>query len=124
MPDNHENVLYHVDLAPRDGFDLRAYVVDDPDFDAATSYDEDVFAEHIAAWRRDEWQGVGVIVEASREGVVLGDASIWGSEYGDVDGKHVQPIGADGSDDFGYLAGLIGDAVSAARETLTKITSN
>jgi hypothetical protein len=122
MPYSHENVLYQVTLPPRDGFDLTVFVVDDPDFDAHTQYDQNMFADLIKAWERDEWQGVGTIVEASRGGVTLGDASIWGSEYGEIDGKHVQPIGDDGTDNIGYLEEKIVEAITAAKAKLAEIS--
>lgn len=122
MPHNHENIIYQVSLPPRDGFELTAFIVDDPDFDAREQYDQDAFADHIESWKRDEWKGVGTIVEAARGGVTLGDASIWGSEYGEIDGKHVQPIGDDGTDHFGYLDDLIGEAVDAAKTKLGEIS--
>jgi len=121
MPHNRIPVVYEVGLPSRDGFDLRAYIVDDPDFDATTSYAAAEFADLVEAWKRDEWQGVGLIVEASRAGTVLADASIWGMEYGDINGKHVQPIEEDGTDNTGYLNQTIADAISEAQSQLARL---
>ena len=122
MPHSHENVIYQVSLPPRDGFDLTVFIVEDPDFDPRTEYDENEFADLITAWDRDEWQGVGTVVEAARGGITLGDASIWGSEYGQIDGNHVQPIGEDGTDHIGYLEEKITEAISAAHAKLAEIS--
>ena len=48
-----------------DGFTLRA----------ATAADDS-----MGAWCRDDWSWIGVVVTASREGVELGSASLWGIE--------------------------------------------
>ncbi|MCK0441122.1 hypothetical protein MUG78_17115 [Gordonia alkaliphila] len=122
MPYPTESIVYSVELEGQDDFDLTAYIVEDTDCDAEQRYDRQEFADLIRAWKNDEFQFVGVVVEASREGVTLGDASIWGSEYGDIEGKHVQPIGDDGSDNIGYLPGLIKDAIAAAYEKLSQIS--
>lgn len=121
MPYSSESVVYSVKLPAQDDFDLIAYIVEDTDADAESQYDNKELADLIKAWKNDEFRFVGVIVEASREGVTLGDASIWGSEYGDIDGKHVQPIGDDGKDNIGYLPDLIREAIGAAREKLNQI---
>lgn len=121
MPYPSESILYSVELPAQEGFDLTAYVVEDTDGDAEQLYDNKEFADLIKAWKNDEFRFVGVVVEASHEGVTLGDASIWGSEYGNIDGKHVQPIGDDGSDRIGYLPDLIREAIGAAREKLNQI---
>ena len=121
MPQKSELVIYQVTLPEKDGFDVTAFVVEDPDFDARTSFDSVEFADEIKAWERDEWRGVGVIVEASRGGIVLGDASIWGSAYGRFGGKHVEPIGEDGSDNSGYLEEQINEALDAAKAKLAEI---
>ncbi|MDE1816844.1 MAG: hypothetical protein KGI11_09850 [Thaumarchaeota archaeon] len=38
--------------------------------------------ETLRAWCNDEWKYCGVIVTASREGINLGSASVWGIEIG------------------------------------------
>lgn len=121
MPETTERVIHQAQLPTQDGFDLTAYVVEDDDFDPRKENWDSSLADQIAAWERDEWRGVGTIVEASRGGVVLGDASIWGSVYGTVDGAHVEPLSEDGTDHTGYLPELIDEALTAARAKLAEI---
>lgn len=39
--------------------------------------------EYLRAWCNDDWHYVGVIVTASRNGIELGEASLWGIESSD-----------------------------------------
>jgi hypothetical protein len=39
-------------------------------------------AQQLAAYMREDWGYVGLIVKVSREGVELGVSSLWGIEYG------------------------------------------
>jgi hypothetical protein len=53
-----------------------------PDSESSTA-DADCYTRaQIDAWKRDEWSFVGCVVTASREGITLGHASLWGMESG------------------------------------------
>ncbi|WNM66125.1 hypothetical protein SEA_WHEEZY_85 [Gordonia phage Wheezy] len=141
-------------LDPVDGFTLTAYEVPDTDSTPiGQSLDEGgcYTADDIEAWRRDEWQYVGVVVVASRAGVDLGSASIWGMDTGDYWDTITRDNGGtpygvldvvpgsvttghpreDGGidyvtrDDFahGYGADLISEALTEARATVAALTS-
>ena len=62
-----------------DGLTIIAEIVPDsesrPDAD---SYDQ----SDIDAWNRDDWCFCGVVVRVAREGITLGDASVWAIELG------------------------------------------
>lgn len=70
--------------------------------------------EVMAAWERDDWFYVGVIVTASRNGVKLGEASLWG-----VDCNYPGPRGN------AYLLEvaneIAGEAISEARSKLATL---
>lgn len=96
-----------------EGFTLRAHLEHDGD---TKPTDFDCYsADDTAAWDRDEWQYVGVIVTASKAGVDLGDASLWGVD-----------MNFPGSDNS-YLATvaeeLQGEAIEAARAKLAELAS-
>lgn len=103
------------ELDPRDGFDLTVTL--EPD-DATTPDDFDSYgAADVAAWHRGDWSYVGVVVTASRAGVELGRASIWGTEAG-------YSPGWDGYVDAfasGYVDDLIDEAIDEARARLAKL---
>lgn len=102
-------------LDPVDGFDLTAYIVPDED---ATPDDKDCYgADDILSWQNDQWRFVGTIIKASRHGVELGEASLWGSEYGygSWDGL-ASPLDGDGGEFVnGYGLDLISEAVDQAK---------
>jgi hypothetical protein len=114
------------ELPAQDGFDLRAELV--PDYDGSTDDSDCYTPKQIAAWRNDDWRFVGIIVTASREGIDLGSASIWGTEYGDyimtdeddnvIDWQWVNP-----AYDDDYLIDLVSEALDEARATVKKINA-
>lgn len=141
-------------LDPVDGFTLTAYEVPDTDSTPIGLELENggcYTADDVAAWRRDEWEYVGVVVVASRAGVDLGSAAIWGMDTGSywdaitrADGRtpygvldnvpncvstgHPQPDGTIEyvtRDDFahGYGEDLIAEALAEARETVAAINA-
>ena len=64
----------------QDGWTLTVFTQQDHD---SSPRDADCYtAEQVAAFDRDDWYFVGVIVKASRHGIVLGEASLWGIESG------------------------------------------
>lgn len=67
--------------------------------------------ERMKAWCDDRWQWVGVIVDASRAGVSLGRASLWGIES-DADSYLVEVANE-----------LAEEAVNDAREKLKTLTA-
>jgi hypothetical protein len=85
------------DLGREDGFDLEAILTDD----------EEGFLET----RRPMY---GVVVEASRKGIVMGLASIWGVEW-DENGDTMHNVLST------YGPDLIWDALEDARATLEGI---
>lgn len=105
-----------------DGFDITAGLVHDSDttVDDFDCYDE----KAIAAYYRDEWHYVGIIITASKAGVVLGESSLWGSEYGilpDVDGW-VSPLDGDGENFVnGYGPELIAEAIAEAQAKIKEL---
>lgn len=122
-----QDVIERRGLEPRDGFDLVAYKVPDPDtdlneFDCYRQNDADSVAE---AWRNNEWHFVGVIVVASRCGIALGSDSMYGIEDGQM------PDGDGGStlvDAFDHTLGaeeghydLPGEAIADAKLTLGEL---
>lgn len=66
----------------RDGYVITATTVADDDtrLDDYEAYTADPAI--VESWRKDHWHFVGVRVTASREGVALGEATVWGVEYG------------------------------------------
>lgn len=67
-------------IALRDGWNAAPYDVqgETPRQRAAKAARADF--ERLRAWCNDDWQWCGVIVTASREGIDLGRASLWGIE--------------------------------------------
>ena len=101
-----------------DGFTVTITVVPDSD---SSPFDADCYsAADIDAWRRDEWFYVGYVYTASRAGVALGEASIWGSEW--------DFPGMDSSIDSWiaencYHPDLLEECVKSARATLAALTA-
>lgn len=66
--------------------------------------------EYLKAWCNDRWHYVGVVVTASKEGIELGSASVWGIESTETD----------------YLCTvaneLVPDALEQARAMIAKLT--
>ena len=84
------------DLGREQGFDLEAFLTDDPD------------------WGPGEPEVFGVVVQASRAGIILGIASIWDVQY-DEDGDTLyNALGTYGTD-------LIEEAIADARCSLQGI---
>lgn len=65
--------------------------------------------DYLRGWCDDDWHYVGVIVTASRAGVELGSASLWGIEGGDED--YVVEVGAE----------LVTEAINAAQTKLAQL---
>lgn len=67
-------------IARRDGWNAAPYDVpgETPRQRAAKAARADF--EHLRGWCNDQWNWCGVIVTASRAGVALGTASLWGIE--------------------------------------------
>jgi hypothetical protein len=66
-------------VARREGWDAKPYNADGRETakqQAAKAARADF--EHLRAWCNDDWYYVGVIVTASRDGIELGRASLWG----------------------------------------------
>lgn len=108
------------------GFDISARLVPDEetrtdDFDCYTSADRQ-------AWIDGSWQFVGIIITASKAGIVLGEASMWANEYGDLgyddDGNapSANPLDGDG-DEFvnGYGPQMIAEAIAQAKAKLAEL---
>ncbi|MEV4454454.1 hypothetical protein [Microbispora sp. NPDC049633] len=108
----------------RDGITYRVDVYPDTD---ATPNDADCYSPaDIAAWRRDDWHFVGVVVTPIVNGVEIGgaDASLWGLQYGwapswrryiDTDelvGEYPVP------DMIADIAGRLADGITAKRAEL------
>ncbi|PVA17108.1 hypothetical protein DDJ46_17820 [Mycobacteroides abscessus] len=117
------DIIDQKDLGIIDGFNVVVYLVPDVD---STPYDADCYSDDdIAAWKRDDWGYVGTIVKASREGIVLGESSLWASEYGVFDGKSISPLDGEGHQFInGYGPDLISEAITEAKANITKLTTN
>src|SRR6516225_4657969 len=101
------------------GFDIRIDVLPYSD---STPYDADCYDDaDIEAWRNDEWFYVGYIYTATLDGIELGSASIWGSEWD-------FPGGIDSIDGWiaenYYHSDLLAEATDEARATLTKLAAH
>lgn len=116
------DIIDRKDLGVVDGFKLEAVIV--PDFDASPMEAECYSPADVEAWKNDSWSYVGTIVTASREGVELGSASLWASEYGWSPGwdRYISPLDGEG-DEFvnGYGNGLIKEAIEEAKKMVEKI---
>ena len=102
-----------------DGFTVTIEMVEDTD---TTPFDFECYDESdIEAWRNDEWRYVGFVYTASREGVDLGEASIWGTEWNFPGGK-MDGIDAWILENY-YHPGLLSEAIDDARATLKRLTA-
>ncbi|SIH35613.1 Uncharacterised protein [Mycobacteroides abscessus subsp. abscessus] len=113
-------ILGSKNLGVIDGFDVTAHLEADVD---ATPFEAECFDQNdIDAWRNDDWRFVGTVIKASKNGIELGEASIWASVYGVIGGKNVSPLDGEG-DQFvnGYGPQLIDEAVSAAKAAVAKL---
>ena len=103
-----------------DGFTVTIEMVEDAD---TTPFDSDCYCESdIEAWRNDEWRYVGFVYTASLEGVVLGEASIWGTEL-DFPGGKMDGIDAWIAEDY-YHPELVSEAIEDARAMLKRLEEN
>lgn len=101
-----------------DGFTVRIDVVPDSD---ATPFDADCYsAEDIDAWRNDEWFYVGYVYTAYCEGIELGSASIWGSEW-DFPGTD-SSIDAWITEDY-YHPDLLNECTTEARDAIDRLAA-
>ena len=102
-----------------DGFTVTIKMVEDTD---STPFDFECYGEtEIEAWRNDEWRYVGFVYTASREGVDLGEASIWGTEW-NFPGGTMDGIDAWIEEDY-YHPDLVSEAINDARATLKRLTA-
>ena len=99
-----------------DGFTVRIKVVYDTD---VTPHEFECYSpEQIEAWREDQWFYVGYVYTASRNGVELGESSIWGSEWFDD-----SSIDAWIEEDY-YHPGLMQECITEARQVLKALTES
>lgn len=100
-------------------FRVRLDLEDDHD---VTPYEADCYTPaQVEDWRYGAWQYVGVVATAFLDGVELGNASLWGVEYGWMsDGPHVQ---IDLSVPDEYARDLTGEAIEDARATLARLVA-
>lgn len=97
-----------------EGFDITVEMQADPD---NTPLDADCYtADQVEDWRNDGWQYVGFVYTASRAGVTLGVASIWGTEL-DIEGGTIGGIADWIREDY-YHPDMLGECVADARSTL------
>jgi hypothetical protein len=68
----------------------------------------------LRAWANDEWRWVGVVVTATRDGIELGRASLWGIESEDYPGS-------DGSYLIEVANELTGEALNDATAQLARL---
>ena len=122
-----------------DGWDITAHLEWDADTTATDYFNpdtadtpEDAAADRAAieAFNRDAWHYVGTVVTASRAGVALGTAAIWGQEYGEFPGHtgSLSPLDADPDDpdNFanGYGRDLVAEAIEEAKAKLLLINND
>lgn len=106
-----------------DGFDISAHLVEDEE---GYYYGEDDDAKRVAAENGD-WFYVGTVVTASKNDIVLGESSLWGSEYGFLPGVegHVNPLDGEGEDFInGYGPDLIEEAIEEAKAKLAQLVGS
>lgn len=103
-----------------EGFSVRIDVVPDSD---STPFDADCYSgSDIQAWRDGEWIYVGFIYTATREGVELGSASIWGTEW-DFPGGSIVSIESWMAENC-YHPDLLDGALTEARATLARLVTS
>lgn len=98
-------------LKPRDGFDLDAVLI--PDYDTQPTDYDGPHASGIGV----TWDYVGLVVTASRGGIELGQASLWGCEHG----TSTDWTGEASAFDNGHLPDLTNDALIDARAAVARI---
>lgn len=113
----HEGITYTARIV----FDEEAHI-DDDDVHAAqevTGADDETHAQIVAAreaWARNEWFYAGVVISASKAGVVLDEhaASLWTVEcnYPGSDNAYLTEVANE----------LLEDAQSVAKTVLAKLT--
>lgn len=97
-----------------DGFDVRIEMQYDPD---NTPYGVDCYTPaQIEDWRNDGWHYVGFVYTASRAGIPLGHASIWGTEL-NIEGGTIGGIADWIREDY-YHPDMLADAIHDARSSL------
>lgn len=103
----------------RDGFTIRIDVRPDED---STPFDSECYTPaQIAAWRRDKWFYVGYVYTATLEGVELGTASIWGTEWDILAGEGKwSSIDAWIAENY-YHPDLMAECIDDARATLARL---
>jgi len=112
------------ELPTHDGFSLRAEKIYDED--SRPSDYECYTPKQVAAWERDEWEFVGLVVTASVENVELGSSSLWSIESGRFvctdDNDNVTEIrNCDPLYDGDYINEISAEAVAVARNNLARI---
>ena len=90
-----------------------------------TNYDCYTSAQ-VRAWERDDWYFCGCIVTASREGVQLGEASLWGIEcnlftYTDEDDNVIGQGWVGPSKEV--VDDLIAEAIEDAKDNLRRLAA-
>lgn len=108
------------DLGTVDGFQVSAALM--PDLDAHPDEYECYGADDVTAWRDDWWTYVGIVVTVSREGIELGEASLWAIEHGTmpIGGGVAATIDVDAWE-HDALSDLTDEALAAARETIARL---
>ena len=110
-------------LGEIDGFEISAHLVED---EGGYHYGEEDDAKRVAAENGD-WFYVGTVVTASKNDIVLGQSSLWGSEYGFLPGVegHVNPLDGEGAEFInGYGPDLIGEAIEEAKAKLAELVKS
>ena len=75
--------MFESKIIEHDGFTIRIDVEQDADY---TPHDANCFSPaDIRSWENDEWHFVGYVYTAIKDGIELGESSIWGDQwrYGD-----------------------------------------
>lgn len=131
------DIIDSIKLGTAEGFDIRADMVPGNH----TTYsggepDGDYTPEEIAAFCRDDWYYVGIIVTASRNGTDLGSDSLWAVEAGTMpvgkwgypslavpggESRMIDPLRDSGGSLDTYRADMIDNAVADARLRLTEL---
>lgn len=124
------NIIATRELGTIAGFEVRAHL--EPDLDASPE-DYDCFDQaDIDAWKNDQWEFVGVVVTASKEGIDLGTGYIGAVVHGQIGEKSVDALedepgfivnNVPDPDTFasGYGVGLVSDAIAAAKAKLAEL---
>jgi len=117
ISDRHCSRYYNfseaVKIAKRDGWGVAGGKQEkETDAQYATRAAEHDFSV-IKAWCNDEWSWCGIVVTASREGIELGTASLWGIElnYPGSDNAYLLEVANE----------LLPEAITAAKATLAEL---